>query len=183
MMREAHLAELLDSYAPHTDDERRAIARMQRLLETGAAAFDRHSYVPGHFTASALVRSPRGDEVLLIHHSKLGLWLQPGGHIEESDGNVLAAARRELIEESGVVEPRPLQSGLLDIDIHHIPESKRGPTHEHFDLRFAFEVPERELRAGSDATAARWSRFEDVTPLDSDLSVLRAVAKLARLSR
>jgi hypothetical protein len=76
-----------------------------------------------------------------------------------------------------------LQSTLLDIDIHLIPESSKGPAHEHFDLRFAFEVPTQELCAGSDALAARWSPYDAVARDGSDESVTRAVTKLARLPR
>lgn len=183
MSARAHLDALLGAYVPESEQEQAALDRMRQLLERAAAPFDRHSYVPGHFTASALVRSPEGERVLLIHHSKLGRWLQPGGHIDASDPDVLAAAMRELVEESGVEDPRPLLPTLLDIDIHVIPESARGPAHEHFDLRFAFEVATQELCAGSDALAARWTPYATVTRDSSDESVARAVAKLARLPR
>ena len=36
----------------------------------------------GHITASSWVLSPDGRRFLLVHHKKLGAWLQPGGHAD-----------------------------------------------------------------------------------------------------
>ena len=54
-------------------------------------AFKRSLFNPGHFTASAFVFSPERDAVLLIKHTFLRLWLQPGGHIEENDASIVDA--------------------------------------------------------------------------------------------
>ena len=52
-----------------------------------------------HFTASALIM--KEGEVLLINHKKLGVWLYPGGHVENNetpDETVI----REVKEETGL---------------------------------------------------------------------------------
>ena len=55
---------------------------------------------------AAVVVGPRG--VLLHRHRRLGLWLQPGGHIEPGETPAEAAAR-EVKEESGIhVSPAAL---------------------------------------------------------------------------
>jgi len=53
-----------------------------------------------HFTATGIVFNPCG-EILMIKHKKLGVWLPPGGHV---DDNELPhdAALREIFEETGV---------------------------------------------------------------------------------
>jgi 8-oxo-dGTP diphosphatase len=56
-----------------------------------------------HFTASALIINEA--KVLLLYHKKLGVWLYPGGHVED-DENPEEALLREVQEETG-----------LDIDI------------------------------------------------------------------
>ncbi|MDE2143958.1 MAG: NUDIX domain-containing protein, partial [Elusimicrobia bacterium] len=43
----------------------------------------------------------REGKVLLIKHKKLGLWLAPGGHIDEGE-TPDEAALRELKEETGL---------------------------------------------------------------------------------
>jgi len=37
-----------------------------------------------HFTASAIVLDDF-DKVLLVEHSKMGLWLYPGGHLDPNE--------------------------------------------------------------------------------------------------
>lgn len=54
----------------------------------------------GHITASGLVIE--FDKVLLIRHPYLGLWIQPGGHIDD-DETPESAAIRETQEETGVL--------------------------------------------------------------------------------
>ena len=58
--------------------------------------YDRHAD-PTHVTGSALVIGPRG--VLLHRHKKLGIWLQPGGHVDGGEAP-WEAARREAGEET-----------------------------------------------------------------------------------
>ncbi len=165
---------------PALDDRLRAYrARMLQLLESGESALARSSYSPGHFTASAFVLSPDGRELLLIHHSKLNLWLQPGGHIEPTDEDALAGARREVLEETGLECDVVGAGRIFDIDIHSIPARGEAPEHEHFDVRFLLAAKGFEHCASSDAVSARWVPLNDVAGVQSDESVLRAVRKLA----
>ena len=82
--------------------EQRHRARILQLIEQTERPFSREQYTPGHVTASAFVTNPEHTELLLILHSKLQLWLQPGGHVEAEDGDIVASARREVLEEVGV---------------------------------------------------------------------------------
>ena len=173
--RTNRLRSVLLDHAPADALEARHRDRMLELLGT-VDPFGRDHFVPGHFTASAFVGSPDGASLLLILHAKLGLWLQPGGV------DVVAAARREVAEETGLSGDSVTTDGdgLLDVDIHGIPPNPRKgePGHEHFDVRVLLRAQTLELAAGSDALAARWVRLEDVEDAGTDDSVLRAVRKL-----
>ncbi len=166
---------------------------MKELCESVSRPCARTTYAPGHFTASAFVLAPERDALLLILHGKLGLWLQPGGHVDEQDESLLSAARREVREEVGLGELELLEPAPLDVDIHEIPPRKGEPAHQHFDVRFLFRALTRDVRPGSDAKDARWIPLAEFahggadahtfsapgqTLVQSDESVLRAVRKL-----
>ena len=88
------------AYQPLDPREAAFRERMLSLLQL-SAPLSRGHFTPGHLTASAFVVSP-DDELLLIFHRKLGIWVQPGGHIEPGDESLLDAARREVAEEVGL---------------------------------------------------------------------------------
>jgi len=156
---------------------------MLALLEEVERPFSRKTMIPGHFTASSFVLHPSSDRVLLIRHRTLGLWLQPGGHFERDDDDLEFAARREVLEETGIGNLRRLRtfSGLFDIDIHPIPANpKRGePAHQHFDLRLAFMARSDQITASHEVIDARWVHLDDVATLGSDDSVLRCTRRLS----
>src|SRR4051812_38099205 len=91
---------LLDSYQPVEETERVFHDRMLKLARADGDPFSRHHFQPGHFTASGFILSPDGHSVLLIHHTKLDRWLQPGGHVESVDVSLSASAAREVLEET-----------------------------------------------------------------------------------
>jgi len=140
---------------------------------------DRNRFEPGHFTASGFVVSPDGSSLLLIHHRRLDRWLQPGGHIDPGDTSPIAAAAREVTEETGVAV-EPILSDLIDLDIHPIPPRAPEPAHEHFDLRFAFRALDETLVADEEVHDAIWVPWDDLHAYAVDESVTRAVAVLRR---
>jgi 8-oxo-dGTP pyrophosphatase MutT (NUDIX family) len=182
--RREHLGKLLAAHIPADEREVEHLRRMRVLLAGEGDPFARDRFDPGHFTASAFVLDPDRSRLLFVHHAKLQRWLQPGGHIDPSDPDVIAAVRRELQEETGLVDLDLVGDKLLDVDVHVIPPRNGNgagpaePVHEHFDVRFVFHAASEELRPGSDALEARWVGFAEVSTLESDDSVRRAVATL-----
>ena len=174
------LSLLLERFTPQDEQETEHHARMLELCRVAADPCRRDHFVPGHFTASAFVLSPAQDALLLILHGKLQRWLQPGGHVEPGDADLLAAARREVLEEVGIAEIELLAPTPLDLDVHDIPALRADPPHAHFDVRFLFRASSLEFRAGSDAKAARWVPLDQIDLEFSDRSVMRAVEKLRR---
>lgn len=167
----------LESYLPA--DAREAGFR-QRMLEllTLPAPTSRRQFQPGHLTASAFVLSPARDAVLLIFHKKLGIWVQPGGHIEPGDASLLEAARREVSEEVGLELGAEGSASIFDLDIHPIPMRKDEPAHEHFDVRYCFQSPTRAFVSSDEVADARWAPLAELQQLTTDESVLRAARKL-----
>jgi 8-oxo-dGTP pyrophosphatase MutT (NUDIX family) len=169
---------LLAGHGAFDREETAFLQRMQALCDVPGDPFARTHFGPGHFTASAFVLSPNEDALLLIHHSKLHRWLQPGGHVEPEDASLLEAARREVREEVGIADVVLIGSGPLDLDVHDIPQLKDEPPHAHFDVRYLFRAPSLAFEAASDAKAARWVPLREIDLETSDRSVMRAVEKL-----
>jgi 8-oxo-dGTP pyrophosphatase MutT (NUDIX family) len=155
-----------------------ALARSLDLVRSGYPT-DRNRFDPGHFTASGFVVSLDGSSLLLIHHRRLDRWLQPGGHIDTGDASPIAAAAREVTEETGVAV-EPILADLIDLDIHPIPPRAPEPAHEHFDLRFAFRALDEALVAADEVHDAIWVRWDDLDAYDVDASVVRAAEILRR---
>lgn len=171
-------ASAIGAYQPQ---DPREVAFRERVLELLRleAPFSRTSFVPGHVTASAFVLSPSADELLLIFHRKLGIWVQPGGHIEPGDASLLDAARREVAEEVGLELDAAVTVSVFDLDIHAIPARKAEPAHEHFDVRYCFHSPTRDFTVSAEVVDARWVELAKIEQVTSDESVLRAARKLA----
>lgn len=180
--RRADLRRLLKAYAPADASEAEHRRRMLALVDGADDPFSRSSFEPGHFTASAFVRSADGEALLLIHHAKLRKWLQPGGHVDLADADLIATARRETLEETGVGDLEGADSAsIFDVDVHPIPARPHEPAHEHFDVRFLFRAGEGATRPGSDALAATWESLDEISKReDLDESIARALRKLSR---
>jgi ADP-ribose pyrophosphatase YjhB (NUDIX family) len=176
--RAQRLISLLQGYVSADPAEAAHLAHMLQLCESVADPFARTTFAPGHFTASAFVLSPSRDALLLIFHGKLLRWLQPGGHVDAADADVLDAALREVREEVGVTDLTVEQPAPFDVDVHQIPANPREPAHAHYDLRFLFRAGSLTFQAGSDAKDARWVPLAEMSETLSDASVMRVVAKL-----
>ena len=116
---------------------------------------------PGHITASALVLDDTGGQVLLTLHPRLGRWVQLGGHCEDSDADIVAAALREATEESGVDGLR-IAPDLAAINVHALTCSLGVPT-RHLDLQFVAHAPAGAQIALSDESVdLRWWPIDGV---------------------
>ncbi len=186
MIEIAAIRAVLEAHVASDDMECSHVERCRVLLEgshqAGRDPTRRDAFTPGHFTASAFLVDEGLTRVLLIHHRVLRRWLQPGGHLELSDASPLAAARRELEEETTARAAVALLDGaLLDVDVHSIPARGEVPAHEHFDLRFLFATNVREIAASDDVLDARWFDLQELDPMTADASIVRAAARIARI--
>ena len=138
------------------DREQQSIASFLEQSSMLTSPFDEHADVV-HITASAIVVGARG--VVLHLHKRLGLWLQPGGHIEEGE-TPWAAALREAEEETGLpveLADRAAIPELLHVDVHGGP---RG--HTHLDLRYLVHADPVDPTPGPDESQdVRWFTWDE----------------------
>lgn len=116
-------------------DEREQRSRVAFLdaLDHLDRPFDEHADAT-HVTASAIVCSDGG--VLLHRHKRLGLWLQPGGHVDAGESTAQAAVR-EVAEETGLTAVHTSDPPrIVHLDVH-----PGGRGHTHLDVRYLMRAP------------------------------------------
>ncbi len=117
--------------------------------------------------------------LLLIRHRRLGTWLPVGGEIEAGE-TPLEAARRELLEETGLAGKFPAglgvdgtPPGLIGYEEH--PAGSKGL---HLNFAFVADVATREVRGCDEFDAVRWVSAEELEGVECP----RNVRELGRLA-
>lgn len=151
------------------------------LLQESEYPFSRRQFVPGHITCTAVVLDPRRERVLLMFHHRLLRWLLPGGHCEADDPELSGVARREAIEETGVVISSNGAAPLVGMDVHGIPPKKKEPYHLHHDLIFAFRAGSEAIQITPEARQVAWCSPADLALYGVAPSIIRAVDRAIRL--
>jgi 8-oxo-dGTP pyrophosphatase MutT (NUDIX family) len=172
------LLEALRRYADRHELEQAVVVRMSEFVQSHPDCFER-SCVPGHVTGSAWVVSPERDAALLLHHRKLDIWVQPGGHCD-GESDTLAVALREAREETGL-DVEPLVAEPFDIDIHSIPERGADPAHLHYDVRYLLVAYDRNFAASAESHELAWVEPGALARYTSEVSIVRMVGKWKRM--
>lgn len=148
-----------------------------KLLHAPTDVLRRSHYEPGHITASALVLHPGRGHVLLVFHERLRRWLQPGGHVEPGDRDVVITAEREAIEETGVRLDSRTAPELVAVDVHEIPAARGEPSHRHHDLMFRFLAADGRLGAAREKSAVVWCPVNGLAAYGVDGALRRGVTR------
>ena len=176
-LRDTVIATLRDWQPPDLEQDTLREAVLAFVLARPDAC--RRECEPGHVTASTLLLDAAGTRVLLTLHPRFGRWVQLGGHCEDRDADIVAAAWREAVEESGVaglsIEPE-----LAAIHVHPVTCSLGVPT-RHLDLQFVARAPANAQIAVSDESLdLRWWDL-GAMPDDTDFGLSQLVAYARRL--
>ncbi len=164
--------------APDAEQERLRSLYLAVLADRDDAMY--RSSRPDHLTGSVLVFSADHRQVLLTLHGKAGLWLQTGGHCEESDTTLAGAALREGVEESGiddlVIDPVPVL-----LSRHAVPFCVPGG--HHLDVQLVAVAPVGATAVRSEESEdLRWFAVDDL-PANTDDDVRRLVSAGGRRLR
>ncbi len=177
------LHDALLAHAAADEAERRDRDAVAALVAGSARCFDRSHYTPGHITGSAFVIDAGSGRVLLHHHRRLGRWLQLGGH-DEGEHDPLQTALREAREESGLLDLMPLQTAILDVDVHEIPAGRSEPAHLHHDVRYALQTstPAAVEQLEAESLALAWLAPEEAARRMAEPGAERALRRIVALS-
>ena len=149
-----------------------------------------------HFCSTASGYLVNDGKILLIKHKKLGVWLTPGGHLEDGD-LPHQAAQREFWEETGIkVEavgyesedfmPLPFKIGLHWVSKENYQKRLKGEQplkqwkrgcEQHFDLGYSVKpVAGLEYKKNVEETEGiAWFTLEEVKNLDTFEDVKKAI--------
>ena len=125
----------------------------------------------GHIVASAFVMSKSTRTFAVVFHDEFKVYIYPGGHIDNTDSTPLSAAKREVMEETGLknLETYNVCDDELvpfDIDIHHLSRNEKFnlPPHYHFDFRYFFLVDGEEdlVIDENEASGYKWVSFDEL---------------------
>ncbi len=125
-----------------------------------------------HLTVGAFVVSSRG---MILHlHKRLGIWVQPGGHVDAGETPEEACVR-EVSEETGL-EVRHLDPArLFHVDVHPGPSG-----HTHYDLRYVVASEPRDPSPPpGESPEVYWFDFDEAAERAAD-DLAPVVRKLAR---
>lgn len=168
--------QLLDAHQPVDAHEARMLEEIKQFVRR-YDNFAERAQLAGHLTGSAWVLSEDRTHALLTHHNKFNFWVQLGGHVE-GDADMLSAALREAVEESGLIEVTPLSDQIFDVDVHAIPANPKEPAHFHYDIRFLFAADAAApLIVSSESKDVAWVELGRISELTQEESVLRMVRK------
>ncbi len=139
----------LEKYLEFFPQDRKNLLLLETQLLERENLFDRKNF-KGHIVANALVVN--GNKVLTIFHNFLKMHIQPGGHFELGDNDVVSAALRELKEETSIgsvrLHPWHQKTAIpILIESHLIPQnkSKKEKEHHHHDFMYIFETEEDKI--------------------------------------
>ena len=146
------LREQLQRVAAFDQREAESIARTLDRLSWPGDPFSEHEH-DHHVTSSAFVISSRG--VILHRHRRLGIWVQPGGHVDPGESPESACVR-ETAEETGLAARHLEPATLLHVDVHPGPKG-----HTHYDLRYVLLSEPLDPRpAEGESAEVYWFDFE-----------------------
>ena len=139
-----------------------------------------------HTTASAVIVSEDGSQVLLHRHRKSGRWIQPGGHVGPGEKS-FEAARREAEEETGLRGLSHFGGVHCQVggSVHEAPVHPGEAPHLHVDTVWLPVAPPdaRPRPPADESTDCRFLPWEEALALVADQplrEVLRSARRIAR---
>jgi len=177
---------IINKYFDTFPEDREDLLVLDKQSKGDIDFFDRKNFT-GHVVANALILS--GDDVLTIFHNNLRMYIQPGGHVDESDTSVIEATIREVEEETGIKNPTldlwHKKTGLpIYIESHLVPENtnKKEDKHYHHDFMYIFRVESKDVSLQlEEVSDFSWVRIDDVLKNNPESFIGKSLKRMIHL--
>ncbi len=147
------------------------------FIEQHRSGWWQRSTLNGHVTAAAWLVNAQLTHALLLHHAKLDRWLQPGGHIDDTDNTPSDGALREAMEETGLPGLLLADPVLFDVDVHTIPQRLDEVAHLHYDVRYLVVAKNSSVTLSHESLGFRWIALDEIANSNMDESITRLAKK------
>jgi 8-oxo-dGTP pyrophosphatase MutT (NUDIX family) len=136
----------IEAYQPFNEQEEKDKILILEALRNEKAVFTRENAL-AHMTASAWVTNPSHDKVLMVYHNIYNSWSWLGGHAD-GETDLLSVAIREVKEESGVKDVKPLSNSIFSLEVltvdGHIKRGHYVSSHLHLNVSYLLEVDDHD---------------------------------------
>lgn len=142
-MNREDLIKQIEEYIPYNEQEETDRKQILRCLKE-EDIFCRTNYL-AHMTSSAWVVNEMRTKVLMAYHNIYNSWSWLGGHADGEE-DLLKVAVREVKEESGLIQVRPLSGKIYSLEVLTVDgHEKRGAyvgSHLHLNVTYLLEAEE-----------------------------------------
>lgn len=154
----------IDLYVPFNEQEEKDKVQILKFLTENEDAFSRNNNL-AHMTASSWVVNADRTRVLMIYHKIYDSWSWTGGHADDEE-DLLGVAMREVREETGIRNIRPISDEIYSLEIltvdGHEKKGKYVSSHLHMNVTYLLQADENEdLTVCEDENSGvRWFSLE-----------------------
>ena len=162
----------IEKYIPYNEQEKSDRNVMLKYINDFDDVLTRNNEY-GHFTASGWVVNNKRTKVLMVYHNIYKSWSWTGGH-SDGDSNLLNVAIKELKEETGVKNVKPILDDIFSLEIicvnGHVKEEKYVSSHVHLNVSYFLEADENDaLKVKEDENSGvKWVDIDKVIEASSE---------------
>lgn len=166
------LEKALEKFVPWNEQEERDRDEILARLARGEELYTREN-TAAHFTASGWVVSPDRKQVLMAYHNLYDSWAWLGGHAD-GERDLLKTAMREVMEESGLPEVKPVSEEIYSVEIltvnGHEKHGSYVSSHLHLNVTYLLEAdPALPVRNKPDENSrVAWFSLEEAVERSSE---------------
>ena len=164
--------EQIKKYKPCNEQEEKDKEIMLKYINTFNDVLTRENEF-GHFTASAWVLNKERTKVLMIYHNIYKSWAWTGGHAD-GDEDLLFTALREVKEETGIKNIKPIIDDIFSLEIicvnGHVKRGKYVGSHVHLNCTYLLEADENEeIHVKEDENSGvKWVAIDKILEVTSE---------------